>query len=623
LVFVPGDSSLNGESHYTIEVSELLPEIHDSDTIVDGRARQVPTFGNRALGDPDNLNPDTFADPNPTNVNDFTGAVGVDSRILEDAEQAVILGLDAPDLEIVNTSGNFLSYGLSVRPNFADSTADRVLEGVEISNISIHGFGDTTFDSGNIVVNGRDRNGAQLEVTGLNISENVIGAAPDLESSSGPDGSMGSNVVILSASGIDENSPNEISNNLIVGAAIDGIRVNNTIGNVLIEGNVIRDNGNGPAPGDGIFLLDAFSISVVGNYISGNERYGIEATNGGGHLIRSNTITANGDESSDLGGGIRLRAESGSDIIGNSILGNFGGGVDVASEETAGVFTPRPASSQNLISRNEFADNDGIAIDLSEIVIDVPLLGIFGNDDGDGITLEEGQDDTTGNRGTDAPVIDNVTFANDQLVIEFAATGALADVDGVSGFDQANDFFEFYVARPGDDGGDTLDGESYGEGASFIGSVDATELVFENGKWTVTLDRPEFGWPDGGFSNTDSITAIAIDMDSNTSEFGRNAQINIAPVAVNEAPVVTNIEGTALAYTEDDGAVAVTETITFTDMDDANIEMAVVQITGAFNADQDTLTFTGQNGINGTFDSSNGRLELRGTATSKYHLHQF
>ncbi|MEZ6087266.1 MAG: hypothetical protein R3C05_04405 [Pirellulaceae bacterium] len=40
-----------------------------------------------------------------------------------------------------------------------------------------------------------------------------------------------------------------------------------------------------------------------------------------------------------------------------------------------------------------------------------------------------------------------------------------------------------------------------------------------------------------------------------------------------------SIEGTPLAYTENDGAVAITSTLAVTDVDDTNMESAVVQIT--------------------------------------------
>ncbi len=70
-------------------------------------------------------------------------------------------------------------------------------------------------------------------------------------------------------------------------------------------------------------------------------------------------------------------------------------------------------------------------------------------------------------------------------------------------------------------------------------------------------------------------------------------------------PVEASIEGSALGYTENAGAVAITSTITVTDVDDTNIESAVVQITGNYANGQDVLTFSNQNGITGSWNATN------------------
>ncbi len=77
----------------------------------------------------------------------------------------------------------------------------------------------------------------------------------------------------------------------------------------------------------------------------------------------------------------------------------------------------------------------------------------------------------------------------------------------------------------------------------------------------------------------------------------------------------SSIEGTALAYTENDGAVAITSTLAISDVDDTNIESAVVQITGNYANGQDVLTFVDQNGITGTWTAGTGTLSLSGSAT--------
>ncbi len=52
-----------------------------------------------------------------------------------------------------------------------------------------------------------------------------------------------------------------------------------------------------------------------------------------------------------------------------------------------------------------------------------------------------------------------------------------------------------------------------------------------------------------------------------------------------------------------------------TDLDDTNIESATVQITGNYVSGEDLLSFTNQNGITGSYNSSTGTWTLTGSAT--------
>ncbi|MCS7471546.1 hypothetical protein NZK35_33270, partial [Stieleria sp. ICT_E10.1] len=63
------------------------------------------------------------------------------------------------------------------------------------------------------------------------------------------------------------------------------------------------------------------------------------------------------------------------------------------------------------------------------------------------------------------------------------------------------------------------------------------------------------------------------------------------------------------------GAVAITSTLTLSDVDDTNLESAVVQITGNYTNGQDVLTFVDQNGISGVWNAGAGTMTLTGTAT--------
>ncbi|MEZ6107151.1 MAG: hypothetical protein R3B96_13785 [Pirellulaceae bacterium] len=87
------------------------------------------------------------------------------------------------------------------------------------------------------------------------------------------------------------------------------------------------------------------------------------------------------------------------------------------------------------------------------------------------------------------------------------------------------------------------------------------------------------------------------------------------PSPPSTTPVEAAIEGTPLAYTENDGAVAITSSIAITDVDDTNIEWAVVKITGNYATGEDVLAFVDQNGISGSWNPTNGKLSLTGSAT--------
>jgi len=101
--------------------------------------------------------------------------------------------------------------------------------------------------------------------------------------------------------------------------------------------------------------------------------------------------------------------------------------------------------------------------------------------------------------------------------------------------------------------------------------------------------------------------------DTNTNTYTESVLIALSNV--NEAPVASAIETTPLIYTENDGAVAITSSVTIADVDDSNMESALVQITGNYVDGEDTLAFTSQNGISGTFNTSNGSLSLSGSAS--------
>jgi gliding motility-associated-like protein len=86
--------------------------------------------------------------------------------------------------------------------------------------------------------------------------------------------------------------------------------------------------------------------------------------------------------------------------------------------------------------------------------------------------------------------------------------------------------------------------------------------------------------------------------------------IEITPV--NDPPVVSGTI-TALAYTEGDGIVLLDNLLTVSDTDSPNLASATISFTANFQATEDVLAFTDQNGITGSFVG--GVLTLAGSAT--------
>jgi hypothetical protein len=86
-----------------------------------------------------------------------------------------------------------------------------------------------------------------------------------------------------------------------------------------------------------------------------------------------------------------------------------------------------------------------------------------------------------------------------------------------------------------------------------------------------------------------------------------------SPLAVEEPPVLGNMEKEDLMYAEGSGPVQVTQTLTVTDVDSRYLYMATIRITDGYNATEDVLRYSGR--ISGTWDSRTGTLSLSGRAT--------
>ncbi|HZN15155.1 MAG TPA: tandem-95 repeat protein [Acidimicrobiales bacterium] len=116
--------------------------------------------------------------------------------------------------------------------------------------------------------------------------------------------------------------------------------------------------------------------------------------------------------------------------------------------------------------------------------------------------------------------------------------------------------------------------------------------------------------PAADFSGGASFTYQAFDGSSTSTN---TATVSITVTAVNDAPVLADIECCALGYSEQAAATQVTNTITVADVDDTNIESGLVDIVGFESGDE--LVFVNQNGISGSYATGTGILTLTGTAS--------
>jgi hypothetical protein len=113
--------------------------------------------------------------------------------------------------------------------------------------------------------------------------------------------------------------------------------------------------------------------------------------------------------------------------------------------------------------------------------------------------------------------------------------------------------------------------------------------------------------------NDVGIFNVSIKVNDGTVDIYQNFRITVNNI--NDKPVLSGIEGTALSYDEDDGKVPVTSTVTLTDVDDVNIDSARISVSANYINGEDVLAFTNTANITGTWNASSGVLRLTGTTT--------
>ena len=82
--------------------------------------------------------------------------------------------------------------------------------------------------------------------------------------------------------------------------------------------------------------------------------------------------------------------------------------------------------------------------------------------------------------------------------------------------------------------------------------------------------------------------------------------MTVTITGTNTAPVISNVETIRSATSPGSAPVAVSSTLTPSDADDATLSGATVAITSGLKFGADTLAFTNQNGITGSYAATTG-----------------
>ncbi|GAA0019877.1 VCBS domain-containing protein [Bradyrhizobium diazoefficiens] len=114
-------------------------------------------------------------------------------------------------------------------------------------------------------------------------------------------------------------------------------------------------------------------------------------------------------------------------------------------------------------------------------------------------------------------------------------------------------------------------------------------------------------------SGTTRTISYQVDDGQTANHASNIVTSTVAVTPVNDAPV--GVAGHTLNYTENQAATAIDPALTLSDVDNANLASATVQITGNYVNGQDVLGFTNQNGITGSFNAATGTLTLTGSSS--------
>lgn len=521
---------------------------------------------------------------NGDNINDANEGNVLSNAATAEAGDGVEIGYPTARLTLtdIRISGNYIGMaadGVTVAPNGTNSGSDpNGFDGVLVT--SINGTNVIIGSDGNGVsdayesnlISGNTGNGIEiLSSNGIAVAGNLIGtdkngtsSKPNALKSSSTSYYSGISISIETDGnltklpchdiiiGFDDNKHNTataaavrniISGNQSVGIDMFGLAAssqrNNTIkiaGNYVgvdISGNTRLGNGAGASPstfsGNGIEIEDATSITVgtdgdgVFDDLEKNVASGAIFGRGitmyadlstidnciiAGNLIGvgANGSTAIGNDSPGIviGTATNIRIGSNDDGTSDALESNIiANNAHVYPGSSDGVRVTG-ASTGIRISRNSFYNNMGTPIDLAD----------------NGITLNDGSV-TNGqpNLLLDYPVITSYSLSGSTINVAGYVSTCNGSETTAGPSIAGTKTIQFYkVADDGDQNGALTNGSctrsvNHGEGVQYLGSISA-----------VNTFNTSFNLVAGAtFTSSDKITAIAIDANGNTSEFGVTA----------------------------------------------------------------------------------------------------
>jgi len=147
---------------------------------------------------------------------------------------------------------------------------------------------------------------------------------------------------------------------------------------------------------------------------------------------------------------------------------------------------------------------------------------------------------------------------------------------------------------------------------TFLASCFCLVSVIVHGQSGVSTD------PDGRATEPISVFGPTINSDIES----QNVNPSNLSLSSGDTGLMEIIDGTAcatLTYYENEGVVTIEDDLSMSSSSDSYLVGATVHIYENFNPDQDSLVYSDQNDINGTYDNSEGKLMLSGRASmAKY-----